>query len=161
MLSTRIELRKENKIKFNDRQIVTYHCAAPYFKDKKVVILKNGKAKKHTPTHTIMFYKQDDKTVVMTFAAANTKHESFSKKIGNTLTINRLNSFLDNHNTDEIEVLDADTIDGISEVIPQKVNNTLSHYVTRMKKYFKLTDCTIKFRYNSTVVYGFKSDDIH
>lgn len=106
----------------------------------KNVVLFHGRKIDNTPTHTLLFEKDNDK-IFMSYSIVNDSFDHFTKKQGRELSIKRM-AYLKNRytrrseNNKPIET----TIDNINDVLPKKITTTFDYYLKKTCKVFNISD---------------------
>ena len=127
-----------------------FHCSQPILDaDGAMVMNKNGKVLKTTPTHTLMFEKRDDNSIIMGWAQVHTK-DSYCKKTGRKIATDRIemiNRRLDEYSNRKIHILP--NVD--KTFLPQHIfDSNFDYYFNRaVSKMFdinKLDNITLYFR---------------
>ena len=70
---------------------VIFHCAKPITDINGNFIRLNKRIRKHKPTHTLVFKKYSDDTIIMGWAAAH-PNDNYNKKIGRELAFKNVNT---------------------------------------------------------------------
>jgi len=111
-----------------------FHCSQPVIDaDGIMVTNKKGKVIKHNPTHTLVFEKLDDNSLIMGWAQAH-KKDSYSKKAGRKIATDRvelLKNRLLKFPTRTVFILDTVT----EQHLPKHVmNSSFDYYLNRAVK---------------------------
>jgi len=126
-----------------------FHCSVPkYNKDGDFIIKKNGRVAKELSTHTLMFYKHSNNSIIVGWAV-KAKNDSYSKKVGRHISTNRAKEVanrLINFPTRKTVKVDRITTNHVPKIIISNFNHYFNKAIKSFYEINNITDINLYFK---------------
>ncbi len=146
---------------------IIFHCSKPLIINGEYVISETGRIVKDKPTHTLAFEKYDEKSIIIGWAQTHS-NDSYNKKTGRTLAIDRINSTKNRlEKFANRPILQLNFVN--EEFLPRNIiNNDFNYYflsaINKLLDIDTIDKVTIYFRstntHNTVCSYDIIKDDI-